>query len=312
MPYEGDVKMPCGRKYYCGRTDCRNASLCAGLREGMQYRRGPYAAAGAPPAPAAKKPLAQPADLDDGSLPGFFCCVHQSVYTRQLPCAIWPESEAQPSLYRQSQIATDPDKARKVAASIPEKISQRAMEMVERVFLSCMEEKEIALLRFLLLGYREGAGVPYQFGHPDVMPLLAAEKHLGGEAHLLKGFIRFSDYGGRLAATISPKNFVLPFLAEHFVGRYSQEDFLIYDKTHRAALIYESREARIVPLEGITLPEADETEEHYRALWKRFYNTVAIEARENWICRRTHMPMRYWENMLEVKELLDKAGAHRR
>lgn len=308
MPYEGDVKMPCGRKYYCGSRTCRHASLYAGLREGVQYRRGPYdEAADAPAAPPPKKPLAAPADivyLYDGSLPGFFCCVHESVYTRQIPSEIWPEQEAQPSLFEQRMIATDPDKAARVAASVPEKISERAMDMIQTVFLSCLEQKELAMLRFLLLGYQLGSGVPYMFGHEDVKPVLEAEKHLGGEAHLLKGFVRFSDYDGVLAATITPKNFVLPFLAEHFVMRYSEENFIIFDKTHKAALLYENGQHRIVPMEGITFPEADETEENYRALWKQFYNTIAIEARTNWKCRRTHMPKRYWENMLEVAHLL--------
>ena len=254
-----------------------------------------------------KKPLTCPADvvyLYDGSLPGFFCCVHESVYSGQLPAEIWPEKDFQPSLFGHKTIETDPEKAEKVRVSIPSKISPRAMEVVYKVFLTCLAQKEMALLRFLLLGYRVGSKAPWLFGHDDVKPVLDAEKHMMGETHLLKGFVRFSDYGGVLAATITPKNFVLPFLEEHFTQRYSQETFMIFDKTHKAALFYEKGESHIVPLEGVDFPEADETEAQYRALWKRFYNTIAIEERTNHKCRRTHMPKRYWENMLEVKDLL--------
>ncbi len=242
--------------------------------------------------------------LYDGSLPGFFCCVHESVYSGELPAAICAEQEAQPSLFSQRLITTDAEKAERVRRSIPREISPRAYELVQTVFLSCLAEREMAMLRFLLLGYREGSGVPWMLGHEDVAPLLAAEKHLGGEVHLLTGFIRFSDYGGVLAGSISPKNFVLPFLAPHFTARYPEEDFLIYDKTHRAALVYEKKSCRIVPMEGIEFPQAGEEEEAYRALWRRFYHTVAIEARTNPVCRRTHMPKRYWENMTEMAELL--------
>jgi len=138
-------------------------------------------------------------------------------------------------------------------------------------------------------------------GHPDVAPILKAEKHFMGERHLLLGFIRFSDYDGALAATITPKNFVLPFLAGHFISRYSGEDFMIYDKTHKAALVYEKGKKHIVPMETVTFSEVSETEEKYRALWKRFYKTIAIESRENPKCRMTHMPKRYWENMTEFQ-----------
>ena len=254
-----------------------------------------------------KGALAHPADLIflyDGSLQGFYCCVHHCVYSRQLPAEIWPEAQAQPSLFQQQTIETDAEKARRVRCSIPEKISPRALELVEHVFLSCCAQKELVLLRFLLLGYQRGSSVPWMFGHEVVKPVLDAEKHMMGEAHLLKGFVRFSDYDGVLAATITPKNFVLPFLVEHFTQRYAEERFMIFDKTNKAALFYEERQARIVPLEGMEFPQADETEEKYRALWKQFYNTIAIEERLNPKCRRTHMPMRYWENMLEVQDLL--------
>lgn len=323
MPGQSDVRMPCGRPRYCGSSNCKHATVCR-ERERLRAEGAAQAAracAGQGPAggtahgssgcgtPAGKKPLAYPADmafLYDGSLPGLMCCVHECVYSRQLPAEIWPEGEAQPSLFEQRLVPTDQERAARVLESIPKKISPRAMELVQNVFLSCCKQKEMATLRFLLLGYQVGSQAPWMFGHSDVKPMLDAEKHQMGETHLLKGFIRFSDYDGVLAATISPKNFVLPYLVKHFTARYSEEDFIIFDKTHKAALIYENRQSRIVPLEGVEFPEADETEEQYRALWKRFYNTIAIQERVNHKCRRTMMPMRYWENMLEVSDLLQK------
>ncbi|MGD9559496.1 MAG: TIGR03915 family putative DNA repair protein [Oscillospiraceae bacterium] len=303
MPGQSDVKkMPCGRKAYCGNAKCGRSLYCIRLAERQR-------AADAPPQRRAQAgaPLAQPVDvvyLYDGSLPGFYCCVFESVYAHEIPQQIYAQGEEMPTLYQQKWIETDADKARRVRASIPKKIGRDAQELVETVFLSCLVEKELKMLRFLLLGYRQGPGVMHMLGHADVAPVTDAAKHLGGEAHLLKGFVRFSDYGGVLAATITPKNFILPFLAGHFTSRYSGEDFIIYDKTHKAALIYEGGQQRIVPMEGIAFPEANEEEARYRAMWKQFYNTIAIEARENPRCRMTHMPKRYWENMLEVQDLL--------
>jgi probable DNA metabolism protein len=240
----------------------------------------------------------------DGGLAGFFCCVYESVYFRELPAAILPEKEAQPTLFQIKTIITDRDKAARVRQSIPAKISRDALSLTENVFLSCLPQKELLLLRFLLLAYRQGAKTLQMMGHPDVAPLLKAEKHLLGEAHLLRGFVRFSDYEGILAASITPKNFILPYIAGHFCARFCQESFLIYDKTHKAALIYQEGRRRIVPLEHLPFPQAGEEEIRYRDLWKRFYHTVAIEARYNPKCRMTHLPKRYWENMTEMQELL--------
>ena len=241
----------------------------------------------------------------DGSLDGFYCCVFESVYAKETPEAIDRADAAQYRLIPPKFIETEPDNAARVRASIPKKISQEALDLTEKVFCSCLEEKELKLLQFLLRGYKEGGKfLRGGFADAQLEPLLAAERHLLREAHLLTGFVRFADYGGQLAATISPKNFVLPYVTKHFVIRYRNENFMIYDKTNKVALIYEHKRARIVAAEHIEFPAVSEEESQYQALWKKFYKVISIEGRENPRCRMTHMPKRYWENMLEVKDEL--------
>ena len=239
--------------------------------------------------------------LYDGSLAGLYCCVYESVYEKQMPVDIVAQSAAQPTLFAQIGIRTDGERAARVRESIAKKISLRAQELVETVFLSCLPQKELHILRFLLFGYKTGKQSAYMLGHPLVDTLFKAERHLQGEVHLLLGFVRFSDHNGALYATITPKNFVLPFMRSHFASRYGGENFMIYDKTHGAALLHENRRSRIIALEDVEFAAADETEEMFRALWKRFYDTIAIETRYNPKCRMTHMPKRYWENMIEMQ-----------
>uniref|UniRef100_UPI00349E7FD8 TIGR03915 family putative DNA repair protein n=1 Tax=uncultured Ruthenibacterium sp. TaxID=1905347 RepID=UPI00349E7FD8 len=137
-------------------------------------------------------------------------------------------------------------------------------------------------------------------GHEDVHPMLAAQLFLKNEAHRFVEFIRFSDHGGVLTACISPKSFVLPYIQNHFCDRYSIETFLIYDRTHHAALIWKEKRASIVPLDNFEPPPPDSNEQQYRILWKRFYDTIAIPDRENPRCRMNHCPKRYWPDMLEM------------
>ncbi|MCL2402361.1 MAG: TIGR03915 family putative DNA repair protein, partial [Oscillospiraceae bacterium] len=254
----------------------------------------------------------------DGSFPGFLCCVHESVYAAELPFDILPDTEDAPlTLVDIKHITTDNEKAERVHASIPAKISKRAAELTRTVFLSCLKQKELCLLEFLLRAYRESGAMINNFGDATMSPLLKAEKHLLGEAHLLKGLVRFADVGGGLVATITPKNYVLPFIARHFTSRFRDEDFMIFDKTHHAALVHQRSPRRIgdalgqgngkgeiIRIDSVEFPEVSEQEIKYQTLWKQFYDTVAIESRENPRCRMTHMPKRYWENMLEVKDLL--------
>jgi probable DNA metabolism protein len=135
-----------------------------------------------------------------------------------------------------------------------------------------------------------------------VQAMCRAVEFLNREAHLLKGFLRFSEFNGALAAEIEPKNFVLPLLAPHFRTRFPEERFLIFDRTHSAALIYRPHRMEILPAEGVQLPDPDEREKEMRALWRLYYRTVEVKGRHNPVCRRNHMPKRYWNCMTEFCE----------
>ena len=58
----------------------------------------------------------------------------------------------------------------------------------------------------------------------------------------------------------------------------------------------------IIPLYGFEQPQAGDEELYFRALWKHFYDTVAIEARYNPRCRMNFMPKRYWNQLPEMDE----------
>ena len=148
---------------------------------------------------------------------------------------------------------------------------------------------------------REGPGFLRNFSDETLHPVVKAVRHLEGEAHLLKGFVRFSELGGVLGSEIEPKNRVLPILRSHFCARYQNERFFLYDRTHKEALFYAAGKAVIRPLEDFQMAPPDAAEANYRILWKRFYDTIAIKERYNPRCRMTNMPKRYWGTMTEFQ-----------
>lgn len=237
----------------------------------------------------------------DGSWPGFLCCVFYSVYQKQLPFAILPYDEPSLTLFHEHFISTELDKAHRVQDSFYKKMGRNAPLLISTAFLSGKPGKELDILRFLLLGYRVGPPAVTMHGHRDVAPVLEMEQNVGHEAHLLTGFLRFRDYGSFLGATIDPKNYVLPLLRPHFCGRYPEEQFVIYDRTHNAALLYQPHKASYTQLsEAPVFPEVSEEESGFQNLWKQFYTSISIKARENHSLRSTHCPKRYWVNMDEM------------
>lgn len=239
--------------------------------------------------------------LYDGSFDGLLCCVFRAFYQKEEPIDIVPQTEMQPSLLTPIFVPTQPEQARRVLSSIPAKIAPAALRWVELAFLSCIPNRELIILRFLRLGYQQGAKVLQQLATPCVHTLLTAAQNVLNEAHLLKGFTRFSQYGGTLAAEIEPKNQVLPLLLKHFRARMPGESFLIYDRTHQLAVLYSGGRHEFLPLKELKLPQAEKGELLYRRLWTSFYDAISIEGRYNPACRQSHMPTRYWATMTEFQ-----------
>ncbi|MBO4854644.1 MAG: TIGR03915 family putative DNA repair protein [Oscillospiraceae bacterium] len=237
----------------------------------------------------------------DGSFDGFLCCIYESYLNKEFPIAFYGDEECF-SLYAVRLVITEHEHARRVLRSIVKR-SARAAELLQKVFLTCMEDKELHLYAFVRKLYAEGSRFLKNQSDPIYHPLVKAIRHMNGELEKLRGFVRFSDYNGVLGGEIEPKNRVLPLLRGHFCSRYANESFFIYDRTHRELLLYAKGRSRILPVDALHLTLPGEEEMQYRRLWKCFYETIAIRDRTNPRCQNTHMPKRYRNTMTEFLPL---------
>jgi len=113
--------------------------------------------------------------------------------------------------------------------------------------------------------------------------------------------VRFSvlDNGAQYSR-IEPVHRQLPLLMPHFADRFHGIPFVLYDARHNEAGLYDTRRWRICEAQGFAPPPASRGEQEARALWKRFFNAIAIDERRNKKLQRQLMPKRYWSNMLET------------
>lgn len=236
----------------------------------------------------------------DGSFDGLLCCIFDSYVYKETLAAIVSDEDHVPTLFPTRSIVTDPAHAGRVLRKV-HKLSPEAAELLRCGFLTCMEDREIHLYRLVVKLLEEGPAFLRDLSDETLYPVAAAVRHLNGEAHLLKGFIRFSELGGVLGSEIEPKNRCLPILRSHFCARYQNETFFIYDRTHHEALFYAAGKAVIRPLADFQMAPPDENEARCRLLWKRFYDTIAIRERENPKGRMRNMPKRYWGTMTEFQ-----------
>lgn len=236
----------------------------------------------------------------DGSFEGLLCCVFESYQWKETPLAIHSDEEEQGLLLESKWIDTDSSRAERVLKSIPLRICNEAEEWVRLGFWSGTPDKEMLLLNFLYLGFTHGRKVMDMLADDTVNALQKAVQQLQREAHLYLGFVRFSVYGQVMAAVIEPKGFVLPVIQDHFCDRFHGESFMIYDKTHRMALIHQPGQQDIIPLDEWVPPAPDAAEEEYRRLWQGFYNAIGIRERKNDRLRSSLMPKRYWKHLTEM------------
>ena len=171
----------------------------------------------------------------DGSFNGFLCCVFDSYANKEVLTAIYCDEDAMPTLFASRSVRTERAHADRVLRKII-KLSPYAAELLQKGFLTCLPEKELCLYRMVVKLLKDGPAFLRNFSDDTLYPVLSAVRHLDGEAHLLKGFVRFSELGGILGSEIEPKNRVLPILRNHFCARYQNEKFFIYDRTHKEAL----------------------------------------------------------------------------
>lgn len=236
----------------------------------------------------------------DGSYEGMLCCVFYSFLRKEIPSGVQTDDNTLLPVFR---VPTEPDKADRVAGGIRKKLGRAAMENVRAMFLSCHEAKERAVIAYVHTGFCYGRRFYRMLDEDSVLTVNRAVKYLYNEVHRYKEFIRFSDLGGALVSTIEPQNMVLPLLGRHFVARFPNEKFMIYDKAHGMALVYLDRKSAIIPVDELTLPEPDAEELKFRKLWKLFYDTIEIKERHNERCRMNFMPKRFWRNMTEFADL---------
>ena len=202
----------------------------------------------------------------DGSFEGFLTCIFESYAQKEVLTAISCGEDIPFMLFPVRTVLTDRDHAARVYRKVV-KLSPEAADLLRRGFLTCLPDREMHLYRLVVKLLEEGPRVLRDLSDETLYPILRAVRHLNGEVHQYKGFVRFSDLGGVLGGEIEPKNRVLPLLRRHFCDRYRNERFFLYDRTHQEALFYAEGRSAVRPLEHFQMAPPDEAEARYRLLW---------------------------------------------
>ena len=240
--------------------------------------------------------------LYDGTFEGFLSCVYAHYYEEKA-AGIFPEESYQPNLLVKSRVVkTNGGRAKRVYEAIEKKISRYDLQRIYKVFLSGVPDKENKLLKYIVLGFKNGAKIRLLHGDQTVFDVQQIERKVNFEVHRLSGLIRFAELrGGVLYSAIEPDHDVCELLAAHFCDRYKNERFVIHDKKRAKALIGCGGNFYISEFGLQNLPSNTDDEGDYQKLWKKYFDTIAIRERMNPKCQKNLMPVRYWKNLPEMR-----------
>ena len=199
-------------------------------------------------------------------------------------------------------------KAQAVERLIRKHMGMHAYWDIFHAVLSPDRDKGNAVLGTMMAARKlpDGRKIMDHLSHPMVEKVFELSRTVAGEAHLLKGFLRFQELeSGILYAQITPKAQVLSCLAPHFEDRLPNENWMIHDKSHRMFAVHEAGKHWVLVLdeywnEDRLLP-VSEKEKEYTKLWKNFCQTIAIQSRMNPRCQMQHLPLRFRPNMTEFQ-----------
>lgn len=228
-----------------------------------------------------------------------------------------------------STIPTNIKEAEKVYQAIYQKIGWEALELVENVSISSDPMRADIIYRFLILGFANGRKAIDYLANDSILQIHEISRYVKRESNHWKEFLRFKIWGicgkeekesavwaikdGReefMIAIIEPQSKVLFSIMHHYVDRYKNENFIIYDKTHDMAGIH-TRDAKWIIQNDISqshtellqiIEDTTAEEKQIQEWWNLFLKATDIPERYNEKLQKNFLPLWMRKNMTEFKK----------
>lgn len=212
---------------------------------------------------------------------------------------------------REIEIRTDEEKAAKTVYAIQSKLGFSVYQTVFYALCHFDPERATTVLGYLVRAFSKGSQIREYLADPYVIRVMELSRKVGNECQKLLGFTRFWDTGRFLLAEIEPKCDALPVMQEHFADRFPNENFIIFDKKRKYALVHpaykscffvagiEAEEKEAAFSEAFGEKEALMSKDRYEEMWRAYFSTMAIDERFNEKCQNTLLPKWYRKHMLE-------------
>lgn len=207
------------------------------------------------------------------------------------------------SLFDEEQlIVTDMARVQRLLGGLQRQCGGKSGHFLYYAFLAEQPHREEKLFSYIRQAFRYKEEFLHHLSEPSIWEVRKWASRTANERHRLLGLLRFRELeDGLLYSEISPDCSVVPVMAPHFVRRLPEERWVIHDVRRHFGVYYDRKEINIVEIPKLDRPAAlSAQEEEFQALWRRYYDTIAIKERRNTKLRRQFMPKKYWPYLIEL------------
>lgn len=245
----------------------------------------------------------------DKTFEGLLTAIFDSYFRRTRPAKLLAEGEPEPLFVDESHLViTQDDKAARVWRSVEKKLDKSECNMVMHAWLSEEPGSDELVFRFLCKVIDSKRKITTNYNDADVLEIQELARKVSKEARRMFQFVRFQKAAdGTYFAPVEPLYNALPLAVDHFIDRFADQKWLIYDVKRRYGFYYDMREAvevRITEdghlIKGILDEKMmAEDEKLFQELWKRYFKALSIKERYNPRLQRQNMPRRFWKYLTE-------------
>lgn len=253
----------------------------------------------------------------DGTFDGLLCCVFDAFARKDNVTEVLRPWDEIPlfCLDDMRHIETELAHARRVWIKLEKCVSKTVLNSLVKSFLHAPVEVSFysTLFRFICRAVTSATRIEGDFGDADVLAVLNNSRKVSYEASRMRQFVRFQKaVDGTYFAMMEPLYDVLPLAIGHFVDRFADSRFIIYDRARGYGFFYDGNELHRIVLSSdaphMVTGNLDETiadtdEAMFKKLWRTYFNATAIPERTNPRKQRQDMPRRFWKYLTEVNGL---------
>jgi probable DNA metabolism protein len=258
--------------------------------------------------------------LTDGSFEGLLCAIFKS-YSNPLPSEIFARHTYQINLFDAVvDVTTEESVAKRVIKGIGDIGGPTANRLLLKIFLSEFPDANMLVFRLVRkLMYIKKADFLKNYADADVLRAAQISKMINREVHRMHAFVRFQKLkSGEYIALVDPDFDVMPLLDDHFVRRFADMAWTIFDTRRGYGIYFDTKAVEYIlnipadfdEREQVANEFLDEKEKAFQALWKAYFDSVNIKARKNDKHHLRQLPKRYWKYLSEKHQGDIESASH--